>query len=119
MRRIESLENEMRGTITYDLEDGQYLNVDAEMVGMLGIAAVLRMNGSVPPEGRLPVFWAGTEAGTLPAAFGPLQIRSLTSFYRPRPGDFKRTDRGWEAANTLGPGDLEAVPEFQWKEGLR
>lgn len=116
MRRIESLEDEMRGTITYDLEDGRYLNVDAEMVRTLGITAVLKLNGVEPPKGRLPVFWAGHEAGTLPAAFDPLQIRSLTSFYRPRAGDFKRTDRGWEAANTLGPGDLEAGPEFQWKE---
>lgn len=116
MKRLDLFENEIRGIITYELDDGRRLNVDADFVRRFGVAEVMRANGIEPPKGRLPVFQCGHEIGTLPAAFDPLEIKPTSWLYEVRAGDFKRTDKGWEAAKTLCPGDFEAIPQFRRKE---
>lgn len=65
---------------------------------------------------RLPVFQQDRMVGSLPSDFAPDAIRSKTFLYDPRPGDFRRQGDTWIASNMLGPGDLDAVPEFR-REG--
>lgn len=116
MRRIEDQSDVMRGTITYELDDGRYITVDARTVQRYGLREVLTAYGIKAPEGRIPVFQRGVEIGSVPADFEPCAVKPTTVLYEVRPGDFKRIAKGWEACRTLGPGDLDAVPEFQRKE---
>ena len=55
MRRIETLEDQMRGTITYDLGDNQFIRLDARTVREFGIEEILRQagHGDKIPTGRL------------------------------------------------------------------
>jgi hypothetical protein len=62
----------------------------------------------------VPVFQHGRHVGSVPYDFEPFAIRSRNPLYDPRSGDFRRTAEGWIASNTLGPGDLEAIPGFVW-----
>lgn len=114
MRKIESPMDEMRGQVTYEVSKGQYITVDARAVRDLGLAAVMEFYGVELPKGTLPVFQRGRKIGDVPAAFEPMAIKSMSFLYDPRPGDFKRTNDGWEAARSLGPGDFEAIPGFVW-----
>lgn len=116
MRRIESPEDMMRGTLTYEVSEGRFITVDARLVQKHGLQEVLSCYGIKAAEGRLPVFQRGVEVGSVPADFEPCAVKPTTFLYDVRPGDFKRTDKGWEACRTLGPGDLDAIPEFQRKE---
>lgn len=116
MRRIENIADEMRGQVTYEVRPGAYITVDAGMVREHGLAEVLKAYGVKVPEGRIPLFQRDKEIGSVPATFDPIAIKPTTFLYDVRPGDFRRTDRGWEASKTLGPGDLDAVPEFTRKE---
>lgn len=115
MRRIENIADEMRGQVTYEVRPGARITVDSRMVQEHGLEEVLKAHGVKVQQGRLPVFQRGKEVGSVPAAFEPIAIKPTTFLYDVRPGDFKRTDDGWEASKTLGPGDLEAVPGFEWK----
>lgn len=119
MRKIDSIEDDMRGRVTYDLGNGKWITLDARTVREHGLKEVLKYAGVDLPTGRLPVFQGGLEIGSVPVLFEPLAIQSKSFLYDARPGDFKRIDRGWEASKYLGPGDLEAVPGFEWNDADR
>lgn len=112
MRRLESIEDEMRGRVTYDLPDGKRIQFDARAVRDYGIAELLRAHGYEPPIGRVDVMQYGRRIGTVPADFEPFSIKSQTFLYDPRPGDFRREGNAWIASKSLGPGDLDAIPGF-------
>lgn len=114
MRKIESMEGDMRGTVTYELDDGRFISFDARLVREYGLAELLKNHGVDVPKGRIPVFQLGRKIGTVPATFEPSAIRSMSILYDIRPGDFTRTPEGWDAIKTMGPGDFEAVPGFVW-----
>lgn len=65
------------------------------------------------PE-RLSVMQGGEKIGSVPASFDPMTIRSTSVLYSVRQGDFQLEGNVWVACNTLGPGDLDAVPGFKW-----
>lgn len=117
MRVIPSIQDEMNGTVTFDCGNGQYLTVDARELKEYGVKEIAKAYGIKMTDERVPVFQRDRKIGTLPAAWHPSQIKSTSFFYEPRGGDFVRTDRGWEAARNLGPGDFEAVPDFIWERG--
>lgn len=113
MRKIESLDDQMRGTVTYEMPDGRFVRLDAFAVREYGAVALLREHGYEPPDGRVDVMQRGQRVGTVPVSFEPMNIKSASFFYDPRPGDFTRDGDVWIASHTLGPGDLEAVPGFE------
>lgn len=116
MRRIDSIEDQMRGVAVYELANGQRVRIDARAVRELGISAILRDMGledQIPAE-RVIVTQHGRKIGTVPGDFDPLFIKSKNYFYDPRPGDFIREGDVWIASRMLGPGDLAAVPGFIW-----
>lgn len=115
MRRIESIEDQMNGVVTYELGDGKRARFDARVVAEYGIAHLLRHCGyahAVPTE-RLPVMQDGLRLGTMAPDFDPLAIKSRSFLYDPRPGDFRREGDVWIASPTLGPGDFDLIPGFQ------
>lgn len=116
MVRLESIEDEMRGVVTYRLKDGRMLQLDARAVREHGAAALLRDmgHGDELPTERMAVVQRGRRIGTLPPDFDPLFIKSNSFWYDPRPGDFRRDGNVWVANKMLGPSDLEAVPGFVW-----
>ena len=117
MRRLDSIEDEMRGVVTFDLENGRYLTVPAREIAEYGTEAVFRAHGchdAIANKERISVFRRDKKIGTVPCDFDPLTIRSNSFLYAPRGGDFRRSERGWEADKSLGPGDLEAVAGFVW-----
>lgn len=61
MRRIESLENQMEGAVTYELGGKRCLRFDAQLVEEYGVAFLLRQLGllALLPTERLPVFQCG------------------------------------------------------------
>lgn len=114
MRRLESIDDEMKGVVTYELSDGSRMRLDRHAVEMHGASELLRAAGKghfIPTE-RLPVIHHGRTVGTVPGDFDPANIKSNNYFYDPRPGDFKREGDTWLAARNLGPGDLDAVAGF-------
>lgn len=116
MRRMESIEDQMNGVVTFELSNGQRYRCSATVVEEMGAANVLRAAGfgHLLPTERVAVMWAGRKSGTLPPDFDPMGIKSKTWLYDPRPGDFTREGDTWVASPKLGPGDLEAVPGFVW-----
>lgn len=102
----------MRGQVTYEVSPTQWVTVDVRMVQEYGLEEVMRHYGVEIPTERLPVFQDGRRIGTVPALFEPIAIKSRSFLYDVRPGDFKRTADGWAAGRSLGPGDLDAVPDF-------
>lgn len=119
IRRLDRPEDRMRGVITYDLGDGQFVQFDARAVADYGIEKLLKHSGIEyeMPTGRVPVVQHGKRVGSVPATFDPVAIKSTSFFYEPRGGDFVREGDAWVASRTLGPGDLEAVPGFVWERG--
>lgn len=114
MKRLEGIADEMRGTVTYRMNDGRFVQLDARAVHEYGAAKLLRDMGygaELPTE-RVAVMYHGRRVGTFPPDFDPFTIKSRTFLYDPRPGDFKREGDVWVANKTLGYGDLEAVPGF-------
>lgn len=103
-----------KGTVTYELSDGQWITLDARAVREYGAARMLRDSGygHLLPTARVTVMQEGRRVGTLPPDFDPMSVKSASWLYDPRPGDFKREGDVWIASRTLGPGDLEAVPGF-------
>ena len=113
MERIDSIEDEMKGVVTYALPDGRRVTVCAKEVSEHGWAKCLRAAGVDVPTGRIPVMRAGEKVGYLPNDFDPENIRSASFLYDPRSGDFRRDGDTWIASPSLGLGDLEAVPGFR------
>ncbi|MNS81577.1 hypothetical protein D3C72_1152910 [compost metagenome] len=120
MKRIESIEDEMNDVVTYELHDGRRIKTSAKMVQLYGAEDAIRRCGGEPfapgeREKRLPVFHRDREIGTLPPWFDPATTKSTTFLYDPRPGDFVRDGDRWIASSSMGPGDLDAVPDFERK----
>lgn len=116
MRRIESVEDEMRGTVTYDLGGGRFATFDARTVRKYGLAALMCDLDIEMPTERLPVVHHGRRVGTMAPDFDPVTVRSVSFMYDPRPGDFRREGDTWVASRTLGPGDLDYVAGFVREE---
>ena len=117
MRRLDRPQDRMQGVVTYELDDGRFVQFDARTVADVGIDELMRHAGIEPPTGRLPVYQRGKKVGTVPASFEPMAIKNTSFFYEPRGGDFIRTDDGWEACHTICPGDFDAIPGFVWDRG--
>ena len=102
------------GTRTYKLSNGRMLCVKIDDIKRYGVDDVLAGYGVelYRQGGRLVVIQRGIRIGTLPAHFDPDMIKSMSTMYDPRPGDFKRDGDVWVATDRLGPGDLDAVPGF-------
>ncbi len=116
MRRIDSIEDQMEGVVTYELGNGRRVRMDARIAREYGPGEILREMGlgdQVPTE-HIVVTQHGRKIGTVPGDFDPFTIKSKNYFYDPRPGDFRRDGDVWIASRMLGPGDLEAVPGFVW-----
>lgn len=107
------MQDDMDRAVTYEWPDGRRLRCDRRAVEKHGIEAIAKMYGMEVPTDRIPVFHHGERVGTVPATFDPGMIKSKSFFYDPRPGDFTRTEEGWQAHKSLGPGDIAAVPGFQ------
>lgn len=71
--------------------------------------------GRIKPTKRIPVIQFGRQVGTVPPDFDPARLRNR-SLYRPRPGDFIVDGDTWVACTSLGGGDLESVPGFEWTD---
>lgn len=114
MRRIDSIENQMRGTITYELDDGTRITLFQSAVEECGLGNLMRGLGyeHLLPTERIPVIWRGKEVGTMPPDFDPLTTKSKSFLYDLRSGDFVRNGDKWVASKMLGLGDLECVPGF-------
>jgi hypothetical protein len=106
------MEDEMHGVVTFELDGGRRVRVDARTAREIGPSGVAKYLGIETPRGRLPVRQGGELVGTVPADFDPYFIRSKSFLYDPRPGDFTREGTCWIANAALGLGDLEAVPGF-------
>lgn len=114
MRRLPDTEyNFHNRVVTYELPDGRRIDVDKDTVESYGIRKIARQFGIEMSAERVPVFHHGERVGTVPAEFDPSFIKSKSLFYDPRPGDFTRTEDGWVAHQSLGPGDVASVPGFQ------
>ena len=114
MRLLENIEDQMNGVMTFELDDGRRVRLDARAVEIYGAAKIIASMGIEVNKGKpVPVFQDGQMIGTVPFDFEPALIRSRTMLYDPRPGDFRRTKAGWEASRQLGPGDLLAIEGFK------
>lgn len=116
MRRVDHIDDEMRGRVTYELDDGRFIQFSVQDVREHGLDALLSAHGVKIPKDRIPVFQDGQRIGSVHATFEPMSIKSKSFFYDVRPGDFTRTKDGWDASRQLGPGDLHAVPGFRWDD---
>lgn len=108
----ETLKNHIDRTLTVDLGDGRMADVEIDVIRRFGLKAVAEHFGVPVSDRYLPVVYLGRIVGSLPEAWHPLEIKSKTFLYDPRPGDFVREGDKWIAARTLGPGDIEAVSDF-------
>jgi hypothetical protein len=114
VKRLESIEDKMRGIVTYELSDGRWARFDAREVRDRGIAALMRaydLEQFIPTE-RLPVIQYGRRIGTMPPDFDPVSARSTSLMYDVRPGDFRREADTWVASETLGASDVDCVAGF-------
>lgn len=112
MKRIESVLDEMRGTVTYDLGNGRFATFDARTVREVGLGPLMRAYDIEMPTERLPVIYHGRRVGTMAPDFDPATVRSISFMYDVRPGDFRREGDTWVAGRTLGHGDLDCVAGF-------
>lgn len=112
MKRLESIDDRMRGVATYEFADGRRIQLDAQAVKDHGAAFVLRHlgYGHLVPTGRVTVLQDGLRIGSVPADFDPTTIKSRSAMYDVRQGDFRRDGKVWVASGSLGLGDLQAVP---------
>lgn len=65
MKRIESIEDDMRGVVTFEAENGQRICMDARMAQEYGPAELLRSAGLPTPTERLPVIHHGQRVGLI------------------------------------------------------
>lgn len=112
---IESDADTFNGTVTYRLDDGRYLKLDARVVREYGQAEVLRRYGIEMTEStdRVPVMQHGRRVGTVPGDFSLMFARSRSPFYDVRPGDLVRQGDVWVAARNLGASDLDCLVGFR------
>jgi hypothetical protein len=109
MKRIDREEDERRGTVTYQLDDGRFVTLAESAVAQFGADNLIQWLGLE----RLPVMQQGRRVGTLPADFDPLNARIRNSLCQVRPGDLKREGDAWVAEDMLSSDDLDAVIEFE------
>jgi hypothetical protein len=112
MRRIESIEDQMRGVVRYELPNGQWVCFDARAVETFGLARLVEAYGVEMPTERVPVIQYGRRIGTLPPDFDPAFARSNSFMYDPRPGDFRREGGAWVVGRTMGASDVDCVIGF-------
>ena len=103
MKRIERKEDQRRGTVTYQLDDGRYVTLDENAVAQFGADNLIQWLGIE----RVTVMHHGRRVGTLPADFEPLSARNV------RPDDFRREGDTWVAEERLAPENLDAVMGFE------
>lgn len=119
VERLDGLMDDMRGVVTYRVTIGRAVRCipfKKSYLEDVGLAEAMRREGFdyKPKTERVPLYQRGRRIGTLPGSFDPIFIKSINPLYQVRGGDFVRTDDGWKACNTMGPGDLESVPGFVW-----
>jgi hypothetical protein len=102
MKRIEK-EDQRRGTVTYQLDDGRYVTLDENAVAQFGADNLIQWLGIE----RVPVLHHGRRVGTLPADFEPLSARNVC------PGDLRREGDAWVAEEKLALENLDAVMGFE------
>lgn len=113
MKRIEREEDQRRGTVTYQLDDGRYVTLEANAVQQFGADTLIQWLGIESPAERVPVMQHGRRVGTFPADFEPLNAKSQNPACEIRPGDFRREGDAWIVEKTLGSEDLEAIIGFE------
>lgn len=115
MRRLESIEDQRKGVVTYELKGGMRICLDASAVREHGAAEIIRSMGhsDLLPTERAPVMQYGRRIGTLPPDFDPGNIKSRSFLYDPRPGDFRREGDVWIVGRTMGASDIDMVPGFR------
>ena len=114
MRRLESMEDDMRGVVTYEMSDGRYVSFDARAVREYGLTKLMQaydLEQFIPTK-RLPVIQHGRRIGTMPPDFDPANARSTSFLYDVRPGDFRREGDTWVVGRTLGASDVDCVAGF-------
>jgi hypothetical protein len=116
MKRLESIADKMRGTVTYDIGNGRYATFDARAVREYGLARLMEAYGVEMPTERVPVMQYGKRIGTMPPDFDPLNIRG-TLLYDPRPGDFRLEGGVWVVGKTMGASDVDCVAGFIRDDG--
>ncbi len=112
MKRIESMLDDVRGTVTYDLGNGRYATFDARTVREVGLARLMDAHGIEMPTERLPVIYHGRRVGTMAPDFDPATARSISFMYDVRPGDFRREGNTWVVGRAMGAGDVDCVAGF-------
>lgn len=117
MKKIENIADQMRGVVTYDLGNGQYVTLDARDVREYGLETILRDLGVEMPTERIPVMQYGKRVGSVPADFDIAFARSKSPFYDVRPGDLVREGDVWVAGRGLGARDLDCLVGFRRDEG--
>ena len=113
MRRIESIEDDMRSLATYELPNGRRVTLDARAVREHGSGPLLRAMGHPVSTKRVPVMQYGRQVGTMPGDFDPLCAKSKSIFYDYRHGDLRREGSVWIAAQSLGARDLDCLVGFE------
>jgi hypothetical protein len=93
MKRVETTTDRSRGTITYQLDDGRYVSLDANAVALYGAENLVQWLGLE----RIPVMQNGRRVGTLPTDAEPLDA-------------LRREGDAWIAGEQL---DLDTVKEFE------
>ena len=93
MKRVETEHDRSRNTLTYQLDDGRYVSLDANAVALYGAENLVQWLGLE----RIPVMQNGRRVGTLPTDAEPLDALR-------REGDV------WVADEQL---DLAKVKEFE------
>jgi hypothetical protein len=114
MRKIDSIDDQIHGYVTYEVGDGRRFRFDERTVKRYGAAVLLREMGlgDLLPTDRVKVMQHGHMIGTMSPSFDPSDVRSKSPMYDPRPGDFRRDGNTWIANKSLGFGDLMAIDGF-------
>jgi hypothetical protein len=92
MKRVDTTQDRSRGTVTYRLDDGRYVTLDANAVGLYGAENLVRWLGLE----RIPVMQHGRRVGTLPVDAEHHHA-------------LRREGKAWVAEEQL---DLNTVKEF-------
>lgn len=112
MKRIESVMDDARGTVTYEVGGGRWATFDRRAVEKYGLARMLEEYGVEMPTERVPVIRNGRRIGTLPPDFDPTFARSNSFMYDVRPGDLTREGDSWVVGRTMGASDIDCVVGF-------